>query len=271
MAVLLGSLGVLGFSFSLPATRLAVEQLDPTFVGFGRAVVAATLRGAVADHAGPAAPARDQLVRLAIVALGVVIGFPLLTALALREVTSAHGAVIVGPLPAATAVMAVLRAGERPTRAFWAASVAGLVAVLVFAATQGAAGSSWPMACCWSAWCLRARLRGGGRARPRAGRLADDRWALILAMPVVAPVAAIAAVSGDLSGDGNAWFGFAYVSVVSMFLAFFAWYGGARRGAASPRSARSSSLSPSSRSSGRPLCSARPWVPPPWPPRWPCS
>lgn len=231
MAVLLGSLGVLGFSFSLPATRLAVEQLDPTFVGFGRAVVAATLGALLLTALGQPRPRSDQLVRLAIVALGVVIGFPLLTALALREVTSAHGAVIVGLLPAATAVMAVLRAGERPTRAFWAASVAGLVAVLAFAATQGAAGIELAdgLLLVGLVLCGLGYAEGGALGRELGG-WQTICWALILAMPVVAPVAAIAAVSGDLSGDGSAWFGFAYVSVVSMFLAFFAWYGGLARG-----------------------------------------
>ena len=231
MALLLGSLGVVGFSFSLPATRLAVEQLDPTFVGAGRAVAAAMLGALLLTALRQPRPRTDQLGRLALVGLGVVIGFPLMTALALREVTSAHGAVIVGLLPAATAVMAVLRAGERPSRAFWAASAAGLLAVLAFAATQGAAGIELAdgLLLAGLLLCGLGYAEGGALGRELGG-WQTICWALIVSLPVVVPVAAIAALSGDLSGDGDAWLGFAYVSVVSMLLAFFAWYGGLARG-----------------------------------------
>ncbi len=231
MALLLGSLGVLAFSFSLPATRLAVQDLDATFVGFGRAVVAAMLGAALLALLDQPRPRRDQLASLMLVALGVVIGFPLFTALALREVTAAHGAVIVGLLPAATAVMAVLRAGERPTARFWAASLAGLAAVLAFAATQGAAGIELADALLLVglALCALGYAEGGAVARELGG-WQTICWGLLVAMPVVAPLALVAVLTGDMSGGANAWLGFAYVSVVSMFLGFFAWYAGLARG-----------------------------------------
>jgi len=138
MPLLLGFLGVLAFSFTLPATRIAVEELDPTLVGIGREALAAVPAGLILLVSRAPLPSRRQLVRIGIVASGVVFGWPLFTALALRGLTSAHSAVIVGLLPAATAVAAVLRAGERPSRGFWLASLAGLVAVLAFAASQGA-------------------------------------------------------------------------------------------------------------------------------------
>jgi drug/metabolite transporter (DMT)-like permease len=176
-------------------------------------------------------PRRRQLGRLALVGVGVVVGFPLFTALALRELSSADGAVIVGLLPAATAVMAVMRAGERPSRAFWLASGAGLVAVLVFAATQGAGGVGLAnlYVLCAVALCALGYAEGGALARELGG-WQTICWALVLSMPVVAPFAVAAAVTGDLSGGGDAWLGFAYVSLVSMFLAFFAWYAGLARG-----------------------------------------
>src|SRR5690242_9910778 len=139
-AVFWGFLGVLGFSFSLPATRLAVEDLDPTFVGLGRALVAAALAGALLAIRREPLPQRSDLKRFALVGVGVVVGFPIFTSLALHHLTSAHGSVITGLLPAATAAMAVARAGERPPKAFWLAAVAGLIAVLAFAATQGVNG-----------------------------------------------------------------------------------------------------------------------------------
>ena len=231
MPLLLGFLGVVGFSGSLPATRVAVEELDATFVGLGRAVVAAALGAVLLLLLRQPRPRRDQLGRLALVALGVVIGFPLFTALALRELSSAHGAVIVGLLPAATAGMAVARAGERPSPGFWLASGAGLVAVLGFAATQGA-GLPKP-----SDGLVLAAVAFGALGYAEGGALARELggwqticWALVVAMPVVVPLAFVAALQGDLSAGAGAWAGFAYVSLISMFLGFFVWYAALARG-----------------------------------------
>ena len=231
MPLLFGFIGVLGFSGSLPATRVAVEELDAAFVGLGRAVVAATLGAALLLLLRQPRPRRDQLGRLALVALGVVIGFPLFTALALRELSSAHGAVIVGLLPAATAGMAVARAGERPSRGFWLASGAGLVAVLVFAATQGAGLPQPADGLVLAAVALGALgyAEGGALARELGG-WQTICWALVVSMPVVAPLAVLAALQGDLSAGAGAWTGFAYVSLISMFLGFFVWYAALARG-----------------------------------------
>jgi len=229
--LLLGFLGVLGFSGSLPATRVAVEDLDPAFVGLGRAVVAAALGGALLLLLRQPPPRRDQLKSLALVAVGVIIGFPLFTALALKELTSAHGAVIVGLLPAATAAMAVVRAGERPTRGFWLASGVGLVAVLAFAATQGAGLPQPADGLVLAAVALGALgyAEGGALARELGG-WQTICWALVLSMPLVAPLALVAGLQGDLSGGAEAWTGFAYVSLISMFLGFFVWYAALARG-----------------------------------------
>ncbi len=231
MALLLGFLGVLGFSFTLPATRLAVADLDPTFVGLGRAVVAALLGVALLRLLGGPRPTRAQLSRLLLVALGVVFGFPLLSAFALRELTAAHSAVIVGLLPAATAVMAVLRAGERPSRGFWLASGTGLVAVLAFAASQGAGLPSTADLLVLGAVAFGAvgYAEGATLARELGGWRVIC-WALLLSLPVTLPVAVLAAVQSGLQAGDDAWLGFAYVSVVSMFMAFFAWYAGLARG-----------------------------------------
>ena len=231
MPLFLGFLGVLGFSGSLPATRVAVEELDASFVGLGRAVVAAALGGVLLLVLRQPRPQRSQLGRLALVALGVVIGFPLFTAFALRELTSAHGAVVVGLLPAATAAMAVIRGGERPSRAFWLASGLGLVAVLAFAATRGAGlpTAEDGLVLLAVAFGALGYAEGGALSRELGG-WQTICWALLLSMPLVLPLAAVAAATGDLSGGAGAWTGFAYVSLVSMFLGFFAWYAGLARG-----------------------------------------
>ena len=229
MALLLGFLGVLGFSFTLPATRLAVADLDPTFVGLGRAVVAALLGVVLLRLLGGPRPTRAQLGRLLLVALGVVFGFPLLSAFALRELTAAHSAVIVGLLPAATAVMAVLRAGERPSRGFWLASGAGLVAVLAFAASQGAGLPSTADLLVLGAVAFGAvgYAEGATLARELGGWRVIC-WALLLSLPVTLPAAVLAAAQGGLQAGDDAWLGFAYVSLVSMFTAFFALVRGSR-------------------------------------------
>ena len=230
MAVLLGLLAVLGYSFTLPATRLAVADLDPAFVGLGRAAVAAVPAALLLVAVRGPTPTRSQAARLVVVAIGVVLGFPLLSAVALQELTAAHGAVIVGLLPAATAVMAVVRAGERPSGGFWAASIAGLVAVVAFAASQGAGLPTTADLLVLAAVvvCAVGYAEGGALARELGGWQVIC-WALVLSAPLVAPPTLIAAGRG-LHAGGDAWLGFAYVSLVSMFLAFFAWYAALARG-----------------------------------------
>ncbi|HZI13666.1 MAG TPA: EamA family transporter, partial [Myxococcus sp.] len=136
--LLWGGLGVLAFSMTLPATRAAVPEMGGLVVGLGRALVAAVLAGVLLAARRERPPARRYWPRLALVAGGVVLGFPLLSSLAMRGMPASHGAVLVGLLPAATAVAAVFRARERPSGTFWLASAAGLMAVLTFAAAQGA-------------------------------------------------------------------------------------------------------------------------------------
>ena len=223
-AFLLGTLGVLGFSFTLPATRIAVAQLDATVVGLGRAVIAATLALAVLRIRGEPLPPRRLWLRIAMAGMGVVVGFPLFSALALKHLTSAHSAVIVGLLPAATAVMAVARAGERPALGFWAACACGLASVLVFAAAEGAGTIQGA-----DVFVLIAVVLGGfgyaegGALSREIGGWQVICWALVASLPVTVPAAVIAALRSGLAAGRDAWLGFAYVSVISMFLAFMPW------------------------------------------------
>jgi drug/metabolite transporter (DMT)-like permease len=229
--LLLGALGVLGFSFSLPATRLAVADLDPWVVAFGRAVVAGVLSALVLALTRAPRPTAAQARSLALVAIGVVVGFPLLTSLALQRLPASHGAVVVGMLPAATAVAAVLLAGERPTRAFWLASATGLAAVLAFALTRGGGDLGAPDLELLAAMALCAvGYAEGGRLSRELGGARTICWALVLSLPVTATIAGIALAGDGAHAGTTAWLGFAYVSVVSMFLGFFAWYAGLARG-----------------------------------------
>jgi drug/metabolite transporter (DMT)-like permease len=225
--LLWGALGVLAFSFTLPATRLAVADLDGTIVGLGRAIVAGILAALMLAATRQKLPPRRLWFGLSVVAFGCVLGFPLFSAIALKTVPAAHGAVIVGLLPAATAVMAVLRAGERPSPAFWIASLCGLVAVLAFAVAQGA-GLPQPA----DGLILIAVILGalgyaeGGVLARELGAWQVISWALVLSAPMLIPVVALRIDEVGLAAGLTAWLGFAYVSVVSMFLGFFAWYRG---------------------------------------------
>lgn len=232
-AITLGALGVLAFSMSLPATRVAVQQLDPWFVAFGRAVGAAALAAAYLWFSGAPRPTREQGRRLTIVALGVVAGFPLFTSLALTTQTSAHGAVVVALLPASTAVFAVLRAGERPPVLFWAASGGGLVAVLTFLVVSGTVHGSLAVTDVYLlaavGLCALGYAEGGVLARDLGGARTIC-WALLVALPVTVPITAAAALAHPPHATGTGWAAFGYLTVVSMFLGFFAWYAGLARG-----------------------------------------
>lgn len=136
-----GFIGVLIFSGSLPATRVAVLDFDPVFLTVARATIAGLLGLALLLFYKEKLPVRKQLFPLAIVAIGVVVGFPLLTALALQYVTSAHLIVFVGMLPLTTAIFGVIRGGERPRAAFWFFSLMGSFLVVGFAVFQGLSAS----------------------------------------------------------------------------------------------------------------------------------
>jgi drug/metabolite transporter (DMT)-like permease len=225
-----GAVGVLCFSFTLPLTRLADKGLDATVVGLGREVVGAVLAAALLAWRREPLPPRELWPRLAIVAGGVVVGFPLLTALALKDLGSAHAAVVVGLLPAATALAAVARGGEKPSAGFWAACGFGLAAALGFAAAQGAGigtadvlvlGAVAAAAIAYTEGAVLARDMGGWRV---------ICWALVLFAPFVAPVVALRAAQTGLSATPEQWLSFAYVSVFSAFLGFFPWYHGLAQG-----------------------------------------
>lgn len=222
-----GLLGVIIFSGSLPATRVAVGGFSPLFLTSARAVIAAVLGLALLGLLKQKRPARGDLVSLAIVTLGGVVGFPLLTALALQHVTSAHSIVFIGLLPLSTAVFGVLRGGERPKPAFWAFSVVGSLSVVGFALSQGGSGSLTGDLLMVAAilLCGLGYAEGGVLSR-RLGGWQVICWALVMALPVMA-ILAMATLPGGWSGIGApAWLGLAYVSVFSMLVGFVFWYRG---------------------------------------------
>ncbi|KJC64723.1 DMT family transporter [Agreia bicolorata] len=228
--LIFGVLGVLAFSFTLPFTRIAVEQIDPLFIGAGRAVVAAALAAVVLAVTRQRLPRGAQWLRLCVVVVGVVIGFPLLTSFALQTVPAAHGAVVIGLLPAATAIVAVIRAKERPSIAFWIASGAGVLAVIAFIALAGGGleGLHPSDLLLLGAVVLAAIGYAEGALLSRElGSWQTICWALVVALPVMIPLTSVSiAAHGWPQADAPHWLAFGYLSLVSMFLGFFAWYRG---------------------------------------------
>jgi drug/metabolite transporter (DMT)-like permease len=222
-----GLLGVVIFSGSLPATRVAVEGFSPLFLTSARAVIAAVLGAGLLALLAQARPARRDLGSLAVVSLGVVVGFPLLTALALQHIPSARSIVFIGLLPLATALFGVLRGGERPKPAFWLFSILGSLLVAGFALAGGGEASPLGDGLMLAAVlvCGLGYAEGGALSR-RLGGWQVISWALVLSLPAMAALA-LATWPGSLAGIGRpAWLGLAYVSVFSMLVGFVFWYRG---------------------------------------------
>jgi drug/metabolite transporter (DMT)-like permease len=224
-----GLLGVAAFSFTIPLTRVAVETLSPLFIGPGRSVVAAVLAATALALTRQRLPRGRQWLRLGVVAAGVATGFPLLTAYALRDTQAGHGAVVIALLPAVTAVVAVLRVGERPGAAFWSAAGAGAVVAVGFAATHSGGPGSLQGADLLLFGAVLAAAAGyaeGGLLSRELGAWQTISWALVMASPLTVALTAWSVEQQAPEGGPAQWAAFAYLGAVSTFLGFFAWYRG---------------------------------------------
>jgi drug/metabolite transporter (DMT)-like permease len=220
---------VLAVSFTFPATKLAMRDVSPWFVAFGRAAVAA-IPAAVFLRVGRARrPTRSEVRQLALVAGGVVIGFPLLSTLALQSSSAAHGAVVVAVLPAVTAMIGTLRSRERPSGRFWLAAATGTATVTGYTVSRshgglGAADAELLLAVLA---CGVGYAEGGLLARGLGGPRTIC-WALVLSLPLTVPIALLT-MPGQLP-RASAAAGFLYTAFGAALLGFFAWYAGLARG-----------------------------------------
>lgn len=232
--LLMGSLGVLAFSGTLPATRIAVPAFGPEIITGVRIEIAAALGLLTLALAGQwRFPDRKYWPGILWTGFGLAVGYPLFVALALQHVPAAHGAVVIGLAPAVTALIAVIRANERPPLIFWMACLIGIGAVLVFAVRQG--GGSLRLA---DGWLILAMLSvgiayvEGGRIARELGGMTTLCWAMIALAPIVAIPLGIALWSHGWQAPipQAAWTGLWYSGVVSMFLGSAAWYRGLAAG-----------------------------------------
>lgn len=203
--------------------------LSPLFIGSGRAVVAAVLAAIALAVTRQPLPRGIQWLRLAVVAGGVVAGFPILTSYALTVVPASHGAVVIALLPAATAAVAVIRGQERPPRSFWAMAALGAVVAVAFAIVHGGGfvHVSWADLLLFGAVISAAiGYAEGGLLARELGSWQTVSWALIVAAPLMIAFAGGSMLEQWPSATPTEWAAFAYLAVVSMFLGFFAWYRG---------------------------------------------
>lgn len=229
----LGLAGVALFSLTLPMTRLAVgtadsPQLSGVFIAMGRAVVAAALSALFLLATRAPAPRRADWWPLAFTCAGVVLGFPLLTSIAMRHVEAVHASVIVGVLPLATAAVGAWLHRQRPSKGFWGCAVVGSALVMAFAVIRSdATGLALhpadlmlfaAMACAAVGYGYGAKLSQGMRPEHVIC------WALLMGLPVTLPGAIWSWPASPIAA--SAWWAFGYVAVFSMWLGFFAWYRG---------------------------------------------
>lgn len=213
----------------MPLTRVAVGGLSPLFIGAGRAVIAAALAAGALAVTRQVLPSARQWVRLAVVAGGVVAGFPLLTSYALTTVPAGHGAVVIALLPAATAAMAAVRGRERPPLMFWLiAGLGAAITVVVASAHSGGVGQlHWADLLLFGAVLAAAvGYAEGGLLARELGAWQTVSWALVAASPVMIVLTVLAVRAEQPSASAVQWAAFGYLGMVSMFLGFFAWYRG---------------------------------------------
>ncbi|MBS7597558.1 DMT family transporter [Pseudomonas sp. RC2C2] len=225
--MVLGLLGVIIFSLTLPMTRIVVQELHPLLNGLGRALLAAIPAAALLLWRREKWPTWAQIKGLSLVALGVILGFPVFSAWAMQSVPASHGALVNGLQPLCVAVYAAWLSHERPSKAFWACAALGSALVLAYAMIMGAgqiqAGDLLMLAA----------IAVGGLGYAEGGRLARELggwqvicWALVLSAPLLLGPVLYLALQHQGPVSAKAWWAFGYVSLFSQFIGFFAWYAG---------------------------------------------
>ncbi|MFI8086907.1 DMT family transporter [Streptomyces sp. NPDC086080] len=227
LGTLQAALGVLAFSLTFPATAWGLDGFGPWSLVAVRSVLAALIAGGCLLALRVPPPDRRHWPGLAVVGAGVVLGFPMLTTLALQTSTTAHAAVVVGLLPLTTALLSALRTGSRPSRTFWAAALAGAAAVLAFTVRQSGGALSTADLYLFAALlvCAAGYTEGGGLARVMPGWQVIG-WALVLCLPLALPVAAVALSTEPVRLTAQSVTGVLWVAAGSQFLGLIVWYRG---------------------------------------------
>ena len=223
--MILGFLGVVAFGLTLPATRFVVPYFDPIFIGLGRAVIASVIAAFILIATKQSKPTRNQLIQLSVVALGVVLGFPVLTAWAMETVPASHGGVVLGVLPLATAAAAVIVSKEKPSVGFWIFSLIGSIVVVTYSLLQGF--GSFQLGDLLLIGAILSAGLGyalGGKLSKELGGWQVICWALVISFPFIIFPAWMQAPEEDFSNlPLNVLLSFLYLALVSQLFGFFLW------------------------------------------------
>jgi drug/metabolite transporter (DMT)-like permease len=225
--MLIGFIGILIFSLTLPVTKIAVLSFNTYFIAFGRAALAGIFALAYLVLKKESAPSKSDFVKFAVIALGIVFGFPILTTLAMTHGSSSHGAVILGMMPLATTVIGVLRFKERPSLGFWLVSLLGAGLVVLYALLKSSGSFTYIdglLVLGGISACI-GYVEGGELSRKMNPR-AVISWVLVISLPLNLVMAWATYSPEYINADAVAWTSFFYLSLFSMFLGFFFWYEG---------------------------------------------
>ena len=226
-----GLLGVIIFSGSLPATKLAVKEIPPFFLTFSRASIAGILAIMMLVFLRERLPKKSQIVPLVIVSVGVVVGFPLLTAMALKYVSSSHSIVFLGLLPLVTAIFGVIRAGESPKPIFWLFSIIGSLLVVGYAISKGITATSVGDLLMMASIILCGMgYAEGAKLSKSLGGWQVISWSLVISLPFMIAFAYISKPESIIQIHISSWLSLGYVSVFSMLIGFIFWYRGLAQG-----------------------------------------
>jgi len=222
--MLLGAVAVVLFGLTLPATRFIVPWFDPIFIGLGRAVVAAILALFLLVLTRQKLPNRSQTYRLFIIALGVVVGFPVLSAWAMQSVPASHGGVVLGILPLATAIAGVIISSEKPSVGFWLSGLVGSALVVAYALFQGVGSFQvGDYALLGAIFSAAIGYAVGGQLSKEIGGWQVICWALVFALPFIFIPAWLQAPDLSVSLPLSVWLSFLYLALVSQLIGFFLW------------------------------------------------
>ena len=223
----LGLVAVIAFGLTLPMTRIALAAFDPVFISFGRACLAGVIAALLLLCTQSKRLTRRQLGACTLVALCVVLGFPLLSALAMQTVPASHGGVVLAILPLITACVATVISDERPSVLFWVISVIGACVVVVFSLRQG--GGHLMLADAFLFLAVIAAAIGYAVGAQLAKELKGWRvicWSLVISLPFTLPISIVYLPSSASLENLPALAAFLYLALMSQLLGFFLWYKG---------------------------------------------
>ena len=232
LGYLLGFAGVAIFAGSLPATRLAVSALSPWFVTSARAAIAGLCALALLLVLRRPPPPRETWPGIALIVLGVVFGFPFFTALAMQTVPAAHGGVVLGILPLATAAAAVVMTHEKPGTGFWIAGLVGAALVVTFAVTRGDSLSFSPGDAQLVLAIISAAIAytaSGALTRSMPGWEVIS-WVLVVSLPLSLLACVLTFPENLAAVPAKAWLGLLYSAVMAQWMGFFFWNAGLAMG-----------------------------------------